>query len=237
MAYEGKWNLYIDNLSPKREPPPYIELGESKIQQRVDLPKERENRSVSIAISGAPGTGKTALTARLSELFDLAYVDEFSRSLLNSAGVRDPEEYPGGYEVFQQTIIELKTKQEDGFRRDGVSFVADRPAVDHFAYSLFNRGRATASQEWLDGLYMPCIKQTEKYDVIFLIEYVPEPEDDKLRYTEKFYSLTLQSLIIGLLEYHAIPYFWLPNFSHLSEEDGVNEKTQIIRKAVGIYKR
>lgn len=179
-------------------------------QLKLDVP-------LRMAISGAAGFGKTTLSNRVAEFYNIAHVPEFSRQILEEEGITKPYEYPekkGGVLGFQQQIFERKENVEGDLIAAGDSFIGDRAMLDCSAYTLFFYAKHEEQKRVLDLVYGGIEWTKQTYNVVFLMPFRLDHfqtnfDYDGIRSDKIGYHAMVYHLILGLLEEHGIPYIKL----------------------------
>lgn len=150
---------------------------------------------VRIAFSGASGTGKTTMCAKLVEEYGMELCPVGSRSVSATMGFSNPYDVDaaGKREEFQEKLFLDKLSWE-GPRK---SFVTDRTYLDNVAYSLLHVDPRKVNADFLTRAGTAA---AHSYDLIFFcpLSSFHELDSDPSRVAESNYHKTFELLLLGL---------------------------------------
>lgn len=108
------------------------------------------DRPLRIAFTGASGTGKTTLAQWIASKLNLPMCPVGSRSVAQDMGFRCPYDVDRfeRREEFQWEVLNRKSCWESQHE----SFVTDRSALDHYAYTALHAPRLSRSDSFRAGL-------------------------------------------------------------------------------------
>lgn len=150
--------------------------------------------TLSLALSGSAGTGKTTLGRALAEALGLPFIEEGMRRRLE-AGLQLHEFGPGDYEDLIDELWAEQHAQE--LEHAGTGFVADRSAYDFAAFWLHygfmaDRARTDRTLERL-------LDEGRRYSRVIVLPWGAIPlVDDGVRSTDRWTQLRFQSIVEGL---------------------------------------
>lgn len=167
--------------------------------------------SLSLALSGSAGTGKTTLATTLSRRWSLPFVHEGMRAYLERTGI---DLHTCGHARLKEIVLEL-WEERQGLERAGRAsqgFVADRCSVDFAAFWLFYR---FADEDALtERFWRETMAGAEDYDAIIVLPWgAIELVADGVRTPNRWTQLHYQSLVESLLR-RAVPaerLWWMPD--------------------------
>lgn len=149
-----------------------------------------------IALSGSAGTGKTTLAQRLSDHYQVPYLEEGFRKRreagLNVHALSSDEHKALLLELYGEAILEMETAIQDHG-----GFVADRSPIDYLAfwlhYGFWSGPDAT------ETLYTRTLSDQASLDQVIVLPWGTLPlAADGIRSTNRWLQLKYQSLLEGL---------------------------------------
>jgi len=166
---------------------------------------------MKIALTGAHGVGKSTLANHLFQVFtekklSSVITPEVPRIICEAAN--DKHYFRRGYNsLLKQSLILMgQLVIEEELRKNAEIQICDRTLFDHWAYSL-NLFGEEIQQGGYTEIYENFIStHCKSYDKIFYIPIEFKPIDDGIREADEKFQIEIDSLIIGLLTKHNIPF-------------------------------
>jgi nicotinamide riboside kinase len=155
-----------------------------------------------IAISGTHSIGKTTLARWISRTFDIPYIGEQARHLLETKyHFSEVERNLELFKNFQRDILHGQISTETAHN----TFVADRPVLDSAVYvkERLIKERDADTDYW-HSYYDKVLKWMRmNYDVVFFLRYDDNFfEDDGYRNVNKFYMSVIDEMLHYLYLIH-----------------------------------
>lgn len=173
-----------------------------------------------IGITGASGSGISALAKALASHYDVTYLSfkKEIRAILK----REEYNWSSGIQVEQfltQRGCQLEIADKVlALTRATDNFVADRTVVDVSAYAIIELYDQPVITETIIN---SCRKEISRYDGIVLCQWNDVLDNDQVRTLNKWYQLLVHTTIMGLLDEWGISYFKCD-----ATEDGAVDKVK-----------
>lgn len=155
-----------------------------------------------IAITGAPGVGKTTLAQELSKILKLPLISEQARIVAKLLGIKHTDELYQNKNLareFQTAILISQLGMEEVFP-DG--FVSDRATLDCLAYwQVYGLEEGTANEIYRQR----CLSQSYDYYIYVPMEEEVVLKDDGFRNTDQMLAAEVDNTIKKLFQQISSP--------------------------------
>lgn len=141
-----------------------------------------------ITLTGAPGVGKTVLSARLANTLKLPLIEEIARLVCTEKGYKWPGDIANQQE-FKLEVLERQIAEEKKHQ----NFVADRSVID--GWVLWQRWNLCSAMTYdTEAIYNKVKAHVQNYThIVYLPPMFPASEDD-FRWTEPDYIRQIDRL-------------------------------------------
>jgi predicted ATPase len=150
-----------------------------------------------VAFAGASGTGKTTMSAWLSETLKIPFNPVGSRSVAKAMGFESPYDVDkaGKRAEFQRRLVTEKRAWED----ENPAFVTDRTTLDNLAYTVFHDISTIDA-----GLLEQVVGGMQRYThVIYCpVDIFCNPAGDPNRVADMTYHKLYDTMIEALVQRH-----------------------------------
>lgn len=167
---------------------------------------------VRVGITGAAGTGKSALARRVAEKLNLPLLE--SKTITQDILERDGYDYGSGIQV--ERFLANTGRQNEILRRtmeqESVdSFVTDRTLVDLSAYVVCEMH--DSDTKVVSDIFNTCQERVSRYTHLFLCPWRNERADENQKRTlNPWYQFKIHAMEMGILAQWKCPYVTLESY-------------------------